>query len=118
MSIYDVSAALDDLLHTVTLTRTAAGAHVKGEYIAGSAVDTSIQAHEQSMGPTEAAQFKSEGNQRKTIMRVFTKVKLVTSNDDPAVVADFITIDGVKYKVISVDPWSRSGKYYSSVIEG
>lgn len=116
MSDYDVSEALDDLLEQVTLTRTATGSRVKGEYIAGAAVDTTIMAHDQSMSPSETLVFRTEGNERKNIRRVFSKVLLKVTNAKTGEVADFLTINGDKFKLISVDPW-RKGGYYNSVIE-
>jgi hypothetical protein len=117
MNIYDVSAALDDLMHKVTLTRTAAGSRVKGEYIPGAEVDTTIMVNDQSMNPSETLLFVPEGNRKKNVRRVYCKVLLKVDNENTGEVADLLTIDGIKYKVILTDPWERFGKYYSALIE-
>lgn len=112
--IYDVTAALTDLLESVNHTTYSAGSYVEGEWIAGSPTASSIQAVCQPASQAEVLQLFPEGESDKLVYKFWSETKMKTANKATGIEADRVAYAGSTFKIISVEDWKTIGGFHTA----
>lgn len=92
---------------TLTVTRTASGSYVGGDFTPGTTSTLTLTANVQPIKGLELLNFP-EGQRTRGILRVYTDVALQTADEATGQAADTFTYNGHTWQVQQVQDYSNS----------
>lgn len=97
------------------VTRSTEGAYVKGRYVPGP-VETLLVSG--SLQPTNARELKmpEEGNRLRQYFKFYSDQRILSINTRTLADTDVITIDGERYRAMSIEPWRNTDLDYFMTI--
>lgn len=105
----NVSEALDqDTAEILTVERFLYGEYVDGIYQKGNSITFQTLGSPQQPTPNEIMNLP-EGERNNDIRKFYTKKRIYATEDRDDIVSDFITYEGVPYKVIKTEDNSKFG---------
>ena len=108
--VINVSQALCNLTsEPVTVERTTGGGFVDGIYQKGASATFKMIASVQQPTADDLEQLP-EGERNKDIRKFISNKLVRTASDRDGLIADLVIYDGIKYKIISVQDWSKFGQ--------